>query len=192
MCPLCSPPSRLPGPAQLEIERGHPESRAQLGELAHGGQALARDLAEHGVRRHHQEGGRAPLRAAHAAAELVELGQPVAVGPVDDHGVRARDVEAVLDDGGGHEHVRPALHEGEHRLLQLRLRHLPVGDGDARLRHQLLHHVGEGVDRFHAVVHEVDLAVAGQLLPDGGGDRRPSRTSRSRSGWPAGPWAGSR
>ena len=86
----------------------------------------------------------AAVRAADPAAELVELGQAVAVGAVHDQGVGARDVEAVLDDGGGHEHVGPALHEGEHGLLELGLRHLPVGHRHPRLGHQALHQVRPG------------------------------------------------
>ena len=45
-------------------------------------------------------------------------------------------------------------------------------------RHQLLDQARERVDRLHAVVHEVHLAAARQLLLDGGARSSRSRTSR--------------
>ena len=95
----------------------------------------------------------------------------MAVGAVDDDGVGARDVEAVLDDAGGAEHIVLAVHEGEHRALEFGLGHLAVADDDARLRHELADLGGELVDRLDAVVDEVDLAAALQLHFDGGADQ---------------------
>ena len=132
---------------------------------------------EDGVGRDQEVGVGAAVRAAHAAAELVELGEPVAVGPVDDEGVGARDVEAVLDDGGGHEDVGPALHEGEHRPSRARASGIwPWATATRASGTRRCTRCGQGVDGLDAVVDEVDLAVARQLLPDGGRDRRPSRT----------------
>ena len=161
---------QVAGAAQLEVEGGDAEAGAEVGELADRGEALARDLGEHGVGRDQEVGEGPPVGAAHPAAQLVELGEAVAVGAVHDQGVRARDVEAVLDDGGRHQHVRAPLHEGEHHALELRLRHLPVGDRDPRLRHQALHEARQGVDRLDPVVDEEDLALAAELLADGGRD----------------------
>ena len=48
--------------------------------------------------------------------------------------------------------------------------HLAVGDGDARLRHQLADATGDPVDRLDPVVHEEDLALAHQLAVDRGRD----------------------
>src|SRR6266498_3442290 len=159
-------PQQVARPPQLEVQGRDAEARPQVRELADGGQALPRDLGEHGVGRDEKIGEGSPVGAPDAAPELVELGQAVAVRAVDDHGVGAGDVEAVLDDGGGHQHVRPALHEGEHDLLERRLRHLAVGHRDPRFGDQALHHGGQRADRLHAVVDEVDLAVPGQLLAD--------------------------
>ncbi len=110
------------------------------------------------------------MRAAHAAAKLVELAEAVAVGAVDDDGVGERDVEAVLDDGGGDEHVVLVVHEGEHDALELGLGQLAVADDDAGVRDEFADLGGELVDGLDAVVDEVDLAAALELHLDGGAD----------------------
>ena len=92
----------------------------------------------------------------------------MAVGAVDEHGVGERNVEAVLDDGGGHEHVVLVVHEGEHHALQLGLAHLAVADDDARRGHKFLDARGDLVDGFDAVVDEVDLAAALEFQLDPG------------------------
>src|SRR5439155_16108128 len=43
-------------PAKLEVERGDPESGAQLAEFFHCGEALAGDVGERGVRRNEEIG----------------------------------------------------------------------------------------------------------------------------------------
>ena len=59
----------------------------------------------HHVAREHEIGVGLVLRAADAAAELVEIGEAEAVGAVDDDRVGVRDIEAALDDRRGDEHV---------------------------------------------------------------------------------------
>ena len=71
-----------------------------------------------------------PRRAAHATAQLVELGQAQRVGAVDDDGVGVGDVEARLDDRRAHQHVVLAAREGEHHPLQAAL--APSGRGRRR------------------------------------------------------------
>ena len=45
------------------------------------------------------------LGAPDPAAQLVEIGQPKAIGAVDDDGVGIGNIEAALDDRGANEHV---------------------------------------------------------------------------------------
>ena len=56
---------------------------------------------------------------ADAAAQLVDLGQAVAFGVLDDHDRGARHVDADLDDGGGDEDLEMAGGERVHDLLLL-------------------------------------------------------------------------
>jgi hypothetical protein len=75
------------------------------------------------------------LVASHAAAKLVQVGQAVAVGVVDEDRVRVGNVEAALDDRRGEQNIRLAAHEPQHDVFQFALGHLPVADVDPRLRH---------------------------------------------------------
>ncbi len=92
----------------------------------------------------------------------------MAVGAIDEHGVGEGDVEAVLDDGGGDQHVVLVVHEGEHHAFELGFAHLAVAHGDARGGHEFLDARGDFVDGFDAVVDEVDLAAALEFELDGG------------------------
>ena len=156
------------GAAEFEIERGDLESRAQVGELLERGQAAARNLSQLGLRRNQQVRIGAAIRTANPAAELIQLAETMAIGAVDDDGVGERDIQAVLDDGGRHQHVVLVVHEGEHDALQLRLGELAVADDDAGLRHQFANLRSEIVDRLHPVVDEVGLAATLQLHLDCG------------------------
>ena len=111
------------------------------------------------------------LVAADAAAELVEVGQAVAVGLVDEDGVDVGDVQPALDDRGGDEDVGLVADEGEHGPLQRLAGHLAVGDQDAGLGDDRLDAVDDRPDVVDAVVDEVDLAVAVQLADDGVADQ---------------------
>ena len=103
------------------------------------------------------------VRAAHAPAQLVQLGQPEAVGAVDHDGVGGRHVDSALDDRGADQHVVALAVEIEHHRFQLALAHLPVGDRDAGVRHQLLHLAGDFLDVPHLVVQEEHLSAALQF-----------------------------
>ena len=112
------------------------------------------------------------VRTADAAAQLVQLGQAETVGAVDDDGVGVGDVDARFDDRRAQQHVEALLVEIEHHLFQLALRHLPVGDADARLGHQFLQVVAHAADAFHVVVQEIHLAAAGQFALEGFAQQR--------------------
>ncbi len=71
------------------------------------------------------------LAAPDPPAQLVELAEAVALGVLDEHHGRVRDVDADLDHGRGHEHVRAAGRERRHRLLLLARAHLAVHEHDA-------------------------------------------------------------
>ena len=111
-------------------------------------------------------------RAAHAAPELMELGQAVAVGGLHDEGVHVGDVDARLDDGGAHQDVDLPVGHALHDLAQLVLIHLSVGHGDPRLGDALGELRGGAGDGLHMVVQVVDLPAPGQLPVDGVVDHR--------------------
>ena len=75
------------------------------------------------------------VRAADAAAQLVQLREAELVGAADDDRVRARHVDAGLDDRRAQQDVVALGDEVAHHALELALGHLAVRDGDARLGH---------------------------------------------------------
>ena len=68
------------------------------------------------------------LVASHAAPQLVQVGQPVAIGFVDEDGVGVGDVQPAFDDRRGQQQIELLVDEIDHHLLQLALRHLAVAD----------------------------------------------------------------
>ena len=158
--------------ANLEVERRHAEPAAEVGELADGREPLPRHRRQRVARRDQQVRVGRPVGPPDAPAQLVELRQAVAVGAVDDDRVDVRDVEAVLDDRRGEQHVELARDEVDHRPLELVLAHLAVADDDPRLGHEPREQVADRVDRLDAVVDEVDLAAARQLVADDARDER--------------------
>ncbi len=155
------------GAAEFEVERGDAESGAEFAEFFHGGEAFAGDVGESFFGRNEQIGVGALVGAADAAAELIELGEAEAVGAIDEDGVGARDVEAVFDDGGGDEDVGFVANELEHDGFEFFFAHLAVSDDDAGFGNEPGYEGGERIDGLDAIVDEVDLAVAGELVFDG-------------------------
>lgn len=129
----------------------------------HGGEPVVRLLRERLLRRVQEVRVRALAPAPHAPAELVELGEPEHVGPLQDERVGVGDVQAGLDDGGAHQDVELLLPEGADDLVQLVLAHLAVGHADPRLGYELVQPGGRPADRLDPVVHVEDLALAEQL-----------------------------
>ena len=137
--PDCSSPSRLPAPrmsrswlarvkpAPSVVQRLHDLEAALLGPTS----------ALHAVGKS-QIGIAALLRAADAAAQLIELRQAEHVGAMDDDGVGRRDVEAGFDDAGGQQQVVLAVVERRHGLLELAVAGIwPWAIDELDLRHQL-------------------------------------------------------
>ena len=146
------------------------DAAAQVAELLQGLQAAARVVGQEAERRREEVAEGLAVRASHAAAHLVQVAEAEVVRGVDDDGVRVRDVDAVLHDGGGEQHVVVVVDEVRDDFLQLRGRHLPVAHGHAGVRDvpcQQLPQVLEGAD---AVRHDEHLPVAAHLEVHGLGD----------------------
>src|SRR5207248_2698676 len=110
-------PQQVAGPPDLEVAQGELEARPQLGQLLQGPEPPLGLVVHPAVGRDQQVAeGLQPL-AADPPPKLVELGETEAIGPVDDHRVRRRDVEARLDDRGGDQDVGLAVDELDHRGL---------------------------------------------------------------------------
>ena len=157
---------QVAGAADLEVAHGDLEAAAELGGLADRLQPLVGLLGQHHVGRVEQVGV-GPLAAApDPAAQLVQLAEAEQVGALDDERVHRRHVDARLDDRRAHEDVELAVPEVDDDLLERALVHLAVGDGDARLGHELAQAGGGVLDRAHPVVDPEHLALAEQLAAD--------------------------
>ena len=166
MCPDWACAEQVAGAADLEVAHGDLEPAAELGGLADRLQPLVGLLAERDLDRVEQVGVRPLAAAADPAPELVQLAEAEQVGALDDERVHGRHVDARLDDRRAHEDVEAAVPEVDDDLLQRALVHLAVGDGDARLGHQLAQAGGGVLDRAHPVVDPEHLALAEQLAAD--------------------------
>src|SRR3954454_8815388 len=154
---------QVAGAADLEVAHRDLEPGAELGVVAQRAQALGRLLRQRGRARVQEVRVRALARAAHATADLVELGEAEQVGALDDQRVRLRDVDARLDDARRDEHVGLAAQEAHHPRLELLLVELAVGHLEAHAGAQASQALGRLVDRLDAVVDEERLAAAGLL-----------------------------
>ena len=117
-----------------------------------------------------------------ATAELVKLRNSEAVSIQNDHDGGIRDVNADLDDGGGHQHIQFPRRERDHRLVPFS-RRLPAVDhsNTQSLQWPLCQHGGDLLDCAEASsilqsslglvsgdgrAHHECLPPLGHLLPD--------------------------
>ena len=100
--------------AHAQVELGQVEAARVLAQRL---QAALPELAR--LRRLEQEAVRLVAAAPHAAAQLVQLREAEAVGVLDHHRRRVRDVDADLDHRRRHEHVHLGGREGAHRRRAL-------------------------------------------------------------------------
>ena len=84
-----------------------------------------------------------------------------------DQRVCVRDIHARFDNRGADQNVYLAFQHLLPDFLQLVLFHLPVRNGNARLRDRLRHLRRNAVDRLHIVVQVEHLPAAPQLPPHG-------------------------
>ena len=111
------------------------------------------------------------LAPADAAAELVELGEAEALGVVEDHEIRIRDIDADLDDGGGDEGLERAVAEGFHDGVFFLRAELAVDEADVFWAEAFLpfgEGLGDGLGFYAAAfldegVDEVGLAAFCEL-----------------------------
>ncbi|MNX98757.1 hypothetical protein D3C86_1311770 [compost metagenome] len=153
--------------ADFQVVHGEVEAGAEFLHLLDGLQPALRQFGQAVHVMHQHVGIGLMVRAAHAAPQLVQLGQAELVGAVDQDGVGGRHVDAGFDNRRAEQDVVTPRHEVAHHALQLALVHLAMGHGDTRLGHQF-HQPGALVlDGLDLVMKEVDLPAALQLAQDG-------------------------
>ena len=114
---------KLTWATELEVDFGQSEAIASL---FHGAEAFRCDLA---VAVTHEDAVAFVLATTHPTTELVELGQPKAVGAFDHHGGGVGDVDAHFDDGGRHQNIVFVIAKSQHYRVFVFGTHLAVNQG---------------------------------------------------------------
>ena len=161
---------QVAGSADLEVLHRHLHSGTQFCVCGQGRQTVVCGLGQLCIRRVEEVRVGTFTSTSHSSAQLVELGESVAVGVVDDEGVRIGDVDSGFDDRRAHEHVVLLLPEVDDDLFESGLVHLAVGDGDPGLGHHFGDMAGDGFDIADPVVDVEDLTFAHELTSDRGLD----------------------
>ena len=154
---------KIPGPADIQVVGGDPETRTRLREVHDHLEPFLGVPREHRPFRNEKVGKGLLLRPPHPSPDLVELPQAEAVRPIDDDRVRRRDVQARPDDRRADQDVVLPPDEPPHRILDLRRFHPAVDHPHLRLRHEPLNQAGHRIDRPDPVVEEENLTVSCQL-----------------------------
>ena len=157
----------IAGTAYVEVAHGDVEAAADGGELLDGTQAALGVVGQGEVGGDEQVAESLAVRASHAAAHLVQVAEAKLLRVVDDHRVGVGDVQAVLHDAGGHQHVDVALQEAHQRLLGLLAVHAAVGHRHPCVGHQTLHQARHLGQVLHAVADEEGLSATAHLVHDG-------------------------
>ena len=155
------------GAANLQIVGGQHESGAQILSFGNGFQSFFRIRGNGLWWRCEQVGVRLVVRPAHTAPQLVQLRQAKFVGPLNDDGVGAGDVDTGFDNGGADQHIEPLVVEVRHDLLKLALAHLTMSHSHTRFGNQSAQVFGGFLNGGDIVVQEVHLA-ASQYFPQDG------------------------
>ena len=101
-----------------------------------------------------------------AAAKLMQIGQAIAIGFVDEDRVGVGNIESAFDDRRRQQQIELVIDEIDHHLLEFVVRHLAVADSDAGFGHDHPELVGEQLDIVDAIVNEVNLPAAAQFAKD--------------------------
>ncbi len=191
-------PEQLAAAAQVEVDLGELEAVGRRDERL---EPLLRRLGQLLLRPRDEEAVRLLGSAPDAAAELVQLSETEAVGLLDDHHGRVRDVDADLDHGRRDEHVelarvevghdgaprvrlQPAVHAADAELAELGASE-PLGLVLGRARERRLRCLDEraddvGLPALAEQPREPGVRLGGLLLLDPARDDRLARRRRLR------------
>src|SRR5690242_1226654 len=100
------------------------------------------------------------LVTSDAAAKLMQVGQTIPIGLMDENRVGVGDIQTALDNRRGQQQIELMVHKPEHDFLELPLRHLSMCDLQSRLGHDLAQPASNDLNVLHAIMHKENLPVA--------------------------------
>ena len=151
---------KVAGAPDFQVPHGHLEAAAQFCEFPDRIEPLFRHFGKDLSLPVEEPGPGNLFRPPYPSPHLVNLGEPHAVGVVDEHGIGIGLVQAVFNEGGAEEHVVAAFVEVHHHLLQLTAFHATIGHADGDILRQYFPEVVQhGSHGFNTVIDEVGLAA---------------------------------
>ncbi len=147
-------------PAHFQIFQRNPGSTPQFGGGGQGCEAIMSKLSHRHLRVIQKVGVTALPAPSHSTAQLVKLGQSVALCAVDNEGVGVGDIQTCLDNCGGDQNIKTSLPEIHHDRFEIGFGHLAVRHRHASFGDKFLNVGGHPVDRRHPVVNEKHLTFA--------------------------------
>ena len=158
-------------PAQVHIVAGQRKARPQVIQGLHDLQTFLGGAGDLHTSRQGKIGVPLPPRSPYPSPQLVQLGQSKQMGTVDDQGVGPRDINPRFNNVGREQNIIPVIRKILHDGIQIRRRHLSVGQGQTGVWHQRLDILGLLGQILDTRADIENLALAGQLaqqsLPQG-------------------------
>ena len=158
---------QVAGTTDIQVLHGEVETAAQVAEGFQGFQSAACVEGERSLRRSYQIAECLLVATPHSASHLVQVAQSEVVGIHHDDGVGIGDIDSVLHDGGGEQHVEVVVDESHDDLFQFLGLHLSMSDGYAAIGHLLLYQHLQFGELGYPVAYEINLSVAAHLEVDG-------------------------
>ena len=158
---------QIAGAAYVEVLHGYVYAAAKVGKTLNGLQTASRYGRQRIAGRHKQIAEGLARTASHTTAQLMQCAQTEAMGIVDDNGVDVGHIDAVLDDGGGYEHIVVVIGEVDNHLLEVLGLHLAMAHHHAGVGHYAMHHILEMREAIDVIVNDKHLPVARHLEIDG-------------------------
>ena len=158
--------------ADLKIADGKLKSRSEMGVAADCLHPPAGIAGHHPGGREKQIRIRLPVPPPDTAAQLMQFRKSEHVGPLDNHGVRVRDVDAGLDDGRTDKDVDGPVNKLFHNHFEFISAHLAVGDSDFCPRSQQTNLLRGSLNGMNPVVNIENLSAASEFPGKRRGDKR--------------------
>ena len=86
---------------------------------------------------------------------------------MDNDGIYVGNIQSRFNNGGGYQYIHIPIDKRVHDLLQLPLRHLPMGKGHIGIRHQFFNGKSHFRNILHSIIDVIDLTSSGHLPHDG-------------------------
>ena len=110
---------QIPGTADIKITKGDVKARSEFCKAFNHRKPLNGIPFQRVQGWSDQVAVRFPVATSHSSAQLVEIRQSEHICPVDNDGIRIRNIQTGTDNRSGNQHINLFLHEIHHYFFQL-------------------------------------------------------------------------